>query len=216
MRIVNCEQGSEEWFAARMGVPSASMFKAIMTNPQKKADKEAGKLSQTAKSYMNTLIAEKLLMNHREINARSLDWGKANEPLAREDYMFDCTDGEVIEVGFCLHDSGLYGASPDSLVGDKGGMEIKCPENPGIHITSIIEGMDKDHLPQVQGGMWICEREWWDFLSFRPDMPPHLRSHVQRVYRDDIYIGELSAKVEAFSNILLETYDKLNIKAKAA
>jgi hypothetical protein len=215
MHIIDCEQGSDEWFLARMGKPSASRFKDIMTSPQKKADKEAGKLSQTAKSYMNALIAEKLLMSHREIKAKSLDWGKAYEPLAREDYIFDCTDGAVQEVGFVLHNSRKFGASPDSLVGENGGMEIKCPENPGIHITAILEGMDKDHIPQVQGGIWICERDWWDFVSFRNDMPAHLRTHTQRIYRDEVYIRELSSKVNIFTDILGETFDKLNIKLAA-
>ena len=215
MRIINCEQGSDEWFGFKCGVPSASNFKKILTSPQKKADKDAGKLSQTAKSYMNELIAEKLLMSHREIKARSLDWGKANEPLAREDYIFDCTDGDVVEVGFVLHDNGLYGASPDSLVGSNGGMEIKCPENPGIHVTTMLEGMDKEHLPQVQGGIWICERDWWDFVSFRPDMPIQHRTHTQRIYRDEVYIRELSQKVRIFADILGETLDKLNVKKAA-
>lgn len=210
MKIIECKQGSEEWFQARTGIPSASMFKAIMSKPAKKADKEAGNLSASAKSYMNQLIAETLLGTRREINAKSLEWGRANEAQARQDYIFDNIDGAVTEVGFVLHDSGLYGASPDSLVGDQGGMEIKCPENPTNHITTILEGMDKDHRPQVQGGMWICEREWWDFVSYRPDMPVHLRTHIQRIERDDAYIKELSAKVEQFSDALGEALDKLN------
>lgn len=210
MRIVNCEQGSEEWHTARMGVATASMFKVIMTEPKSKADKTAGKLSQSAVSYQNTLIAEKILLSHREIYAKSMEWGKTYEPQARQDYIFDNSDGEVLEVGFVLHDGGLIGASPDSLVGDNGGLEIKCPENPAIHIKTIFEGMDKEHLPQVQGGLWICEREWWDFVSYRPDMPVHLRSHIERIYRDEKYIKALSTKVHLFVDLLSEKFDKLD------
>jgi hypothetical protein len=214
VQIVDCEQGTPEWFQARLGIPSASRFADVMSLPQSKADKEAGKLSQKSHTYLCALVAERLLKATRQINARSLDWGTAMEPIARADYAF-WTVEPVVEFGFCLLDNGKAGASPDSFVGDVGGHEIKSPENPGIHIKTILSGaIPREYVPQVQGGLWVCEKEWWDFQSFRNDMPAHLRSFVVRAYRDDEYIKSLSTKVLEFSDRVAETFDKLNTQGE--
>jgi len=214
MIILDCSQGLPEWFEAKLGVVSASRFKDVMTQPRAIKDKKSGKLSATAQSYMYELIAEKMLDNHREIHAKALDWGNRNEPKARANYCFDCAE-DVTEVGFILHDSRQIGASPDSLVGDKGGLEIKSPENPAIHLKTILRGeIPAEHIPQVQGNMWIAEREWWDFVSFRNDMPPHLRQFCVRVFRDDEYIDDLSGRVMAFAGRVQTEY--LSLMEKSA
>lgn len=209
MRVIECEQGSDEWFAARLGIVSASRFKDVMTQPRAKKDQEAGKLSETANSYLCELVAEKLLDQTRQISAKALDWGNEYEPIARADYEFDCEE-EINPVGFMLHDNGLVGASPDSLVGPRGGLEIKSPENPAIHTKTVLSGVvPPEHMPQIQGCLWIAKREWWDFLSFRNDMPPNLRSFVVRVLRDEDYIRDLSTRVTAFAERVQESYEKM-------
>jgi hypothetical protein len=212
MQILDCEQGSPEWYEARLGVVTASRFKDVMTNPRSKADKEAGKLSESADTYMCELIAETLTGKMKEISAASLEWGHVEEPKARSDYDFSATE-TLTPVGFILRDDGLVGASPDSLVGDNGGLEIKSPANPAIHIKTLVrEKMPDEHMPQVQGCMWIAEREWWDFMSFRNDMPPGAQSMVVRIYRDESYINELEIKVARFLNLMGERLELIRSK----
>jgi hypothetical protein len=47
--------------------------------------------------------------------------------------------------------------------------------------------------------MWITGRQWWDFASYDPRMPKHLRLFVQRIERNDEYIQNLEKEVIAFS-----------------
>ena len=113
MRKIECEQGSEEWLNARLGVPSASMFAKIVTTK--------GAWSTQADGYINQLIAEDLTgeptpFYQNEHMAR----GTELEPEARSAYEF-MNDVVVEQVGFCLHDTMRAGCSPDGLVGDEGG-----------------------------------------------------------------------------------------------
>jgi hypothetical protein len=87
----------------------------------------------------------------------------------------------VVEVGLCLHDEFECGASPDGLVGDDGGLEIKCPL-PHTHVSYLRAGdVTGKYIPQIQGCLWITGREWWDFMSYHPAM----EDLIVRVYRDE-------------------------------
>jgi len=196
MRCIDCEQGTDEWLAARLGIPSASMYAKIITTQ--------GKWSTQADSYINQLVAEKLTgettpfyQNEHMIRGTEL------EPDARQLYEF-ITGSEVQQVGFCLHDTLEAGASPDGLIGEDGGLEIKCPA-PATH----VEYLRGDKLPskykqQVMGCLWITGREWWDFMSYHPNMKPL----IVRVERDEDYIAELEACVSKAVKLIEENVEK--------
>jgi dihydrofolate reductase len=116
--------------------------------------------------------------------------GTELEPLARNFYEL-MTDNEVTEVGFCMHDQAQCGISPDGLIGDEGGLEIKCPA-PQTHVKYLRDNkLPTQYKQQVQGCLWITGREWWDFVSFHESMPVM----TVRVQRDDDYIQLLEAEV---------------------
>jgi dihydrofolate reductase len=101
------------------------------------------------------------------------------------------TDTKVIETGFILDNSGEFGCSPDGLVGEDGGLEIKCPA-PHNHVDwSRKKVCPSKHYAQVQGCMWITGRKWWDFMSYHPDMKPF----IVRVERDEEFIEKLAKEV---------------------
>lgn len=210
MKIINVEQGSQDWLDIRLGLISASRFRDIMTEPRSKADKETGVLSDTAQSYMRELIAEIITGKQAEVSGRALEWGTEHESSARQEYEF-WHNAAVEEIGICISDDYMAGASPDGFVGDKGMIEIKCPYNTGNHVKTIIAGeMPKEHVPQVQGNLWINGREWCDFISYDPRISGESRIFVSRVYRDNEYIKKLAAKVENFRvqmcNVLKESF----------
>lgn len=197
MRILVHEQGSPEWLLARLGCPSGSGFSKLVTT--------SGKPSTTAETYINELIAEKVIGQIPENNPNEwMQRGTALEPDARAFYEFD-RDVEVTEVGFCMHDTLECGISPDGLVGDDGGLEIKCPK-PSTHIKYLRNQAGylqkkkppTEYYQQVMGCLWITEREWWDFLSYHPSLPPML----VRVERDEEYIKLLAAEVEKACEII--------------
>jgi hypothetical protein len=179
------EQRSEEWFEARLGVVTASTFKVAFSGG---ADARRGLAMDTA--------AEILTGSWQETSAASLVWGREYEEQAIGEYEF-MTDAEVERVGLIYHpDSALVGASPDGLVGEQGGIEVKCPASPREHLTNLLNGMSwSEHGPQVQGALWVTDRRWWDFVSFDPRFPAPQRIYIERVYRDEGYISRLAEAV---------------------
>jgi hypothetical protein len=183
MRINNHVQGTDEWLASRIGKPTASNFSKLLT--------PTGKRSASADGYINELIAQNITREIPEFyKSEAMERGNELEPVAKSMYEFS-REVEVVEVGLCLHDTYECGASPDGLVGDSGGIEIKCPL-PGTHISYLRDGeIPSKYYPQVQGCLWITDREWWDFMSFHPSM----EDLIVRVYRDEEYIKKLAAEV---------------------
>jgi hypothetical protein len=196
MRIDQNEQGSPEWLAARLGIPSASMFAKIVTTK--------GIWSASADAYINQLVAERLTGEREEVfQSHHMLRGTELEPDARDLYSL-ISDAEVTEVGFCLHDTLSAGCSPDGLIGDDGGLEIKCPA-PSTHVEYLRgEVLPSKYKQQVMGCLWITGREWWDFVSYHPTMKPL----IVRVERDEEYIAALEKCVTKAVNLIEENVEK--------
>ena len=194
MRINNHTQGSDEWLQSRLGKPTASNFGKLIT--------PTGKGSTSAEAYINELIAQRITGELPEFYTNSaMERGNELEPAAKDLYEFT-TGFEVVEVGLCLHDEFECGASPDGLIDDDGGIEIKCPL-PHTHVAYLRDGnMPLKYVPQIQGCLWITQREWWDFMSYHPSM----EDLVVRVYRYEAYIKKLAdAVIRAVEIIETET-----------
>ena len=183
MKILEMEQGTQEWLEARLGCPSGSGFSKLIT--------ASGTPSSSAESYINDLIAE--LITGESTPFHVTEWmqrGTELEPFARMNYELE-TDREVTEVGFCMHDILRCGVSPDGLIGGDGGIEIKCPK-PSTHVKYLRNGkLPSEYKAQVMGCLWITGREWWDFMSYHPQMP----NLLIRVHRDEEYINQLERLV---------------------
>lgn len=168
-KIIDCEQNSPEWNAARTGIVTASELKTVLAKGEGK----------TRATYMRKLAGEIITGEPADrFTNKHMEHGHEVEPEARRLYEF-MADAEVQQVGFIR--SGRKGCSPDGLVGDAGMVEIKrkCPH---ILIAVIEAGrFPPEHKAQCQGQLWIAEREWVDFLAYYPGMPHFLiREHRGR------------------------------------
>lgn len=183
MRMIKHEQGTQEWLRSRLGCPSGSGFDKIIS--------ASGKPSTQSEGYINQLIAELLTGETTEIKVTEwMQRGTELEPIAREFYEL-ASGNNVDEVGFCKHDTLECGVSPDGLIGDDGGLEIKCPA-PATHIAYLRGGvLPTKYKQQVMGCMWVTGRQWWDFVSYHESMP----ALIVRVSRDDDYITLLADEV---------------------
>lgn len=161
------------------------------SGPRKGQDKPPPK---ALTDYAHQLAAERLTSKPRkQAKAPALLWGTELEPVAVAAYQA-YTGDIVTPCGFIVHPThDFVGASPDFLVNDEGGGEIKCPESSEVHLETLLTGLPSEHVEQIQGGLWVTGRAWWDFISYHPDFPDHLRLYVQRVPRDDEYIARLEA-----------------------
>ena len=197
------EQGTEEWHEMRRGVITASRFKDVMSKGRGTAP------SKTRHAYMLELAAEVLTGNveHFEPN-KYMQWGTEKEPEAKSMYEF-LTDNEVSEVAFIKHDTFNCGVSPDGLVGDNGGIEIKCPKTTTQIETFLSGKMPSQHKAQVQGCIWVTERDYWDFVSFDPRIDGEASFFNVRVERDDEYIKELAEGIAIFDDQLQDLIKQL-------
>lgn len=191
MRIIDCSQGSPEWFIARCGVASASRFAAIM------AKIKTGEAAER-RNYRTDLVVERLTGKSLEgFTTAAMKQGTEREPFARMAY--EARTGIIVqEVGFCRLEDLDAGASPDGLIDEDGGLEIKCPERTA-HLRYLQqEAEPPEYTWQIQGGMWVTGRKWWDFVSYNPDFPEHLQLLVRRIERNDEAIKLLGAEVARF------------------
>jgi len=163
--IHNCQQGSEEWMALRLGRPTASELCNLLT-PEFKA-----KTGETPAKYLAEKVAEKW---RGQLNPGFSSWatnqGTLREPSALAWYEFAHNVG-IHSVGFVQMAEEDFGCSPDGLIGDDCGIEIKCPEPPQ-HVRYVIEGkVPKDYIVQVHASMYATGRPRWVFMSYHPDFP---------------------------------------------
>ena len=183
------EQGTEAWFQARAGLPTSSEFKTVQ------ASGKGGGESITRAKYMRQLAGEIL-------TGEPAPAGYTNDHMARGHEQEDdarrlfslITDLEPIRVGFVRE--GRAGCSPDSLIGENAGLEIKCAI-PAVQIERLQLGrLPPEHVAQVQGSLWVTGRDHWHFVSYCPRLPPL----IVRVERDEAYIAKLAEAVAAFNS----------------
>ncbi|WP_411755886.1 lambda exonuclease family protein [Sinorhizobium meliloti] len=197
MEVFNYEQGTEEWFLARAGLPTASMFSTVM------ASGRGGGESKTRAKYMRQLAGE--IITGKPIEGYSnhhMERGHEMEPEARDLYAF-ATDTAPEIVGFIRN--GDKGCSPDSLIGENGMLEIKS-KLPDL----LIECLERDDFPpehraQCQGALWVAEREWIDICVYWPGMP----EFIKRAYRDEAYIKTIAGAVDQFNDELAALVERV-------
>lgn len=203
MRIYEFEQYTPDWWAIRRGVPTASDFHNILTAAK-------GEPSKSQMPYICKLIADRLSWNYGEVEehvSAAMQKGSDTEPEARKWYELE-RDLDVKQVGFCISDCGRFGCSPDGLIGEDGGLELKCPQ-PHTHVQWLIDKeLPADHKQQVHGQLIVTGRKWWDFMSYAAGLPPLL----VRIVPDE-YTEKLRAALDPFWSLYQETFDSLGLEA---
>ena len=196
-KIYNMEQGSLEWVKIRLGIPTASRFSDILAKGR----------GITRHKYMLGLIYEiRNKMPMPSYTNNSMLHGIEAEPLARE-YYEGYKKVKVEQVGF-VECYGV-GCSPDGLIGEDGGVEIKNPDIITHYDYYLKKKMPTAYYAQVQGSLLVTGRQWWDFVSFdnrNTDTP----FFCIRVERDEKYIANLRKEIDVFLYDMNEIMDKLD------
>lgn len=185
MEIIKCEQNSEEWLRARLGIPTASAFSTVLAKGEGK----------TRRTYMLKLAGEIItgqpMENFTNVHTER---GHAMEAEARDLYAFQ-TGAQLERVGFIKSANYRAGCSPDSLIDTDGGVEIKT-QLPHLLIETILkDNFPPEHYAQVQGTLWLSKRQWWDIVVYWPGMP----LFIKRTHRDEPYIQKLATEVARFN-----------------
>jgi len=206
MNIIDCEQNSAEWLAARCGSLGASSIADMVAKTR--TGWGASRFNLAAR-----IVCERLTGTPQESYTNAaMQWGHDTEPQARAMYEF-MRDVAVQQVGLVLHPSiSKSHASPDGLVGDDGLIEIKCP-NTATHIETLLsEDVEGRYVKQMQWQMACCGRAWCDFVSFDPRLPAEMQMFIQRVPRDDEFIAELEREARLFLSEIDKTIATLSDK----
>jgi len=204
------EQRTEEWFKTRLGkVTASSLYKVL-------ARTKTGYGADRA-NYMTQLVLERVTGNRAESYTNAaMQWGIDQEPFARAAY--EASRGVMVEeIAFVPHPNiEMSGASPDGLVGDRGMVEIKCPDSKtALECWLSDNPVESKYMSQMQWQMRCADRDWCDYVVFDPRMPLKAQLFVDRVERDDEWIeatevevikflAEVDAKVAALNKIIGE------------
>ena len=199
IEIFTFPQLSLEWFQVKLGIVSAGSFSDVLAQGKGKS----------RKGYMLKLAAEILTDEHRDTyQNKDFIRGIEQEPQARDEYSF-VTSNSVNQVGFVKR--GVIGCSPDGLVGSEGGIEIKSVIAETQIETVIADKIPPTHKAQIQGCLFVCECEWWDFVSYSPLLKAKSKNYIfiKRMFRDEDYISNLQVELLKFIGELDDLVEKM-------
>jgi len=173
---------------ARLGVITASEADALLTPHFKQRTGEG------VETYLHRKLCEKFLGWSADAGG-TWEMGQGNiiESIAIPWYSFQF-DTEVKRVGFCLSDDGRCGCSPDGLIGEDGGLEIKAPQPP-THLKYLLRNeVPPEYLVQVHFSLFVTQRPVWTFVSFSRQFP----ALVVKLERDPKIEGLIRDAVDSF------------------
>ena len=196
MIVVTYQQRTPEWYAARLGLPTASEMGNIIT-PKKR------EYAAAAETYIDALVDElkRPVENREEAFAgnRHTRRGDAMEPEALGVYAFD-RGIRLTPVGLVLSDCRRFGCSPDSLIGAEGMVQAKAPDGKTFvrwyREWRRTGELPAEHKPQMHGELIVTGRAWSDFVAYCPGYDPlvirvtpddftaQLRKHLDRFHQD--------------------------------
>lgn len=188
MRVIECDQNTQEWINARLGVITASSVHKIIT--------PTGLESGQKDKYERQLVAE-LIRGEQSQSFSGNAFTERGHDMEQEaaDYYKLLTGEEPQKVGFCLADDGVIGASPDRLIGECGILEIKTCL-PEIMVDQYEQTtFHTDHKPQTQCQLYVTGRDWVDTMIYCTKMDPI----IVRSLRDDAYIEKMKLLCDCVS-----------------
>jgi hypothetical protein len=195
--LVDIPQRSEAWFSAICGNVGASSIDKII--------KTKGEPSKSRTDYMMTLCAERIT-GKQEFNQPTLAMLNGIEREAEARSLFEMAHNvEVQQVGLIYTDDKSAHCSPDGLIGDNSGIEIKNPISK-THIKYLLdEKLPTEYFCQVQFSLLVSGRVTWWFMSHFPGIKPF----IIEVNRDEKWIEKCEKELKKFNQELDEMVKRL-------
>jgi hypothetical protein len=204
-RIVDAEQRSSEWFAARAGIVTASRAGVLYAKGRGK-DEATGRRDYRTQLALERILGRPIEDGNGYQNA-DMKRGVEQEPAAFA--LYEATRGVIVQrTGFVVAIDRPIGVSPDGVVDEFAGLlEVKCPR-PANHLANLRAGVvPSEYLPQIIHGQLVTGAKWTDFVSYCADFPEDQQLLVVRVPRDEaaiasydvmlsLFIREIAAEVE--------------------
>lgn len=188
-------QQSPEWFEIKKGKMSASHATAI------------GNCGKGLETYARQIVKD-LIIERQNFTNKDIERGNELEPIARITYEFE-TGEKVKQIGFITY-SEFVGVSPDGLINEDGGLELKA-RNDDIHLGLLLgDPVDSSAVWQMNMGMLITGRKWWDFGSYNPNFKQSL--FVKRFYPDHVKFDSLLKGFDIGEKLIRHLLNNPNIQ----
>jgi putative phage-type endonuclease len=193
--IIDAEQRSAEWFAARLGRVTGSAAAAMFA-------KGRGSEEAAARRDLRTKLAIERLTGAPQEDEYQNDAMRRGVELEPEAFgAYEAAAGELLErTGFLSHDDLLIGCSLDGHVGDFDGIvELKCPKS-ATHLRYWRSGggVPAEHKWQLVHNLYVSGAKWCDFASYDPRFPEPLRLFRARLFRSDAEMESYGLMLRAF------------------
>jgi len=202
--LVECEQGSPEWHAARAGCITASNFKLTRTGAKLKSGPNKGEYNEKAKDYAFRLAIERIAGKPLDVGFVTWQMKRGHELGRAARAAHEMKAGVVAQrAGFLITDDRLFGASADGLIDFTGGSEYKCLVSPES-LREVLMGDDiSEYMDQIQGCMWITGRQWWHFALYCPALEPAGKQlYWREIKRNDEHIEAMESDLIEFEKLV--------------
>lgn len=189
------EQGTEDWLNARRGLITSSDLSLIMTPTLKIANNER------TRAHAYELAAQRLSgYTEPSYVGDNMLRGWADEIKARDRYSAEIAP--VVEVGGMCRDFGGFKlwASPDGLIGDDEGLEVKSRIQKHHLETVTSNEVPQEHVLQVQANLLVSGRKVWNYVSYCGGWP----MWIIRVEPDPVVQQAIIHACEAFEEKVQE------------
>lgn len=218
--VVQPKQRTPEWFAARRGRFTGSEIHKLMSDPRSKADKDAGKLSDGAMTYIYQVLAEKTTGITPELTTTSMQWGIDHEDEAKR--LYESLYGETITDSDFVPFGHYGGGSTDGEIGTDGIAEVKCPYTSGTHLENLafaysmpsgeaFKEQYKEYYWQIQNNLMVTGRSFCRFISYDPRFTGAAMMSCVTVTRNEADIAELKARIERAAVVMNQIKERTNI-----
>jgi putative phage-type endonuclease len=200
--VVDVEQKSEAWYAARIGRLTGSV--AVDITRTIKSGEAASRRNLRVRLALERITGRS---QESEFMSQAMEHGEEFEPKALA--MYEANSGEILErIGFLSCEGLMAGCSLDAFVaGRQGIVEVKCPKS-ATHLEYLrTRKIPNDYYWQCVHNLWVSGARWCDFISYDESFPEELQYLCVRLERDEKVIAEYA---ELASRFLAEVTVEVN------
>jgi putative phage-type endonuclease len=203
-------QRDSNWFQMRLGKITASEVHKIMG---------ARGLGKTGETYIFDKVAEILTGEVAYIPENTaMQWGIDHEPIAKEYYQKAFKEN-IKDIDF-LKSSKFpndVGASPDGIVENVRGLEIKCPYNSSNHAKYMtlespehLLKMEPKYYWQIQLNLFCSDLDFWRFISFDPRFKGKQRMFILDIPKEAVKMAEIESRLIEAINLKEKVLTTIN------
>lgn len=181
------EQNTDAWLKLKRGVLTASNISKVLTPAKLEITKTTGYLHEFCRQLVDD-------MPYGDFSTRHTDRGHIEEVFALQ--VYEANFGGLKRCGFVENTKHGFkiGCSPDALVGDDGGVQVKS-FTPNVQFGNIVEDeIDNTHMLQIQMELFVTERQWWDVIY----QSSGTHQIVTRVFPDEVKQAKIKEACAVF------------------